>query len=133
MRVAARDMTHAEWQRLDNERIQMRKLFNAFFEGYDILLTPVSVSAAFPIQESPERYLRTIPVNGGVQPEIQQLFWAGYSCLIGLPTTVGRAGFVDHLPVGYQATAGTGRDYTSLAFAEAVEREVIGFSAPPRI
>ena len=131
LRIAARRMSHAEWQVLDNERIKMRNLFDSFFEEYDILLTPVTVSAAFPIQETPERYLRMIPVNDGVQPEYQQLFWAGYSCLIGLPTTVGRAGFVDHLPVGYQATSGTGRDYTSLAFAEAVEREIIGFTPPP--
>lgn len=133
LRVAARGMSHAEWQILDNERIKMRKHFDAFFGEYDILLTPVAASAAFPIQESPERYLRTIPVNNGVQPEFQQLFWAGYSCLIGLPTTVGRAGFVGHLPVGYQATTGTGKDYTSLAFAEAVEREVIGFSQAPSL
>jgi amidase len=131
MRIAGRRMGHGEWQRLDNERIKMRNLFNAFFQNYDILLTPVTVSSAFPSQQKPVRYLRTIPVNDTTQPEYQQLFWAGYSCLIGLPTTVGRAGFVDHLPVGYQATTGTGCDYTSLAFAEAVEREVIGFTPPP--
>ena len=60
-----------------------------------------------------------------------QLYWSGYSGVIGLPSVVGPIGLVRGLPVGYQAIASHGRDFTALAFAEAVERGLGGFIPPP--
>jgi amidase len=59
------------------------------------------------------------------------MFWAGYSCNVYLPSTVGPAGLVRGLPVGYQAITGQYMDYTSIGFAELVEREIMGFTPPP--
>ena len=70
-------------------------------------------------------------MNGESVAEIRQMFWAGYSGVIGLPSTVGPVGQVVGLPVGYQAIAGYGRDRTALAFSEAVAREIGGFVPPP--
>ena len=72
-----------------------------------------------------------IRINGKKYPEMAQLYWSGYSGVIGLPSVVGPIGLVRGLPVGYQAIASHGRDFTALAFAEAVERELGGFIPPP--
>ena len=60
-----------------------------------------------------------------------QTFWSGYSGVAGLPSVVGPIGQIDGLPVGYQGIAGHGRDFSALAFAEAVEREIAGYTPPP--
>ena len=67
----------------------MRLKFNAFFKDYDILLCPVAASAAFPHDHEHEgkRWRRRITVNNKRVPPTDQLFWAGYSGLVYLPST----------------------------------------------
>ncbi len=101
-------MTHRHWLQLNNERHQMRLKFNAFFKDYDILLCPVAASAAFPHDHEHEgkRWRRRITVNNKRVPPTDQLFWAGYSGLVYLPSTVGPSGITPSgLPTGYQAIA----------------------------
>jgi amidase len=130
--VAGVTMGHREWLKLDNERHAMRLAFNAFFRDYDILLCPVAASAAFPHDQEGERWRRKITINNKRVPTTDQLFWAGYSGVVYLPSTVGPIGLTgSKLPVGYQAIAAQGQDKTSLAFARAVERELGGFEPPP--
>lgn len=124
-------MSHSEWQVTHNERRKTRKVFDDFFENYDILLCPVTASSAFPADKLTNKFTRFIPVNGEPFPEATQLFWAGYSGVVGLPSSVGPMGLVNGLPMGYQAIAGYGRDRTALAFTEAVSRELGGFIEPP--
>jgi len=127
-------MRHRNWLRLNNERHQTRLKFNAFFKDYDVLLCPVAASAAFPHDHEHEgkRWRRRITVNNKRVPATDQLFWAGYSGMVYLPSTVGPAGLTTSgLPVGYQAIAAQGRDKTSIAFAKMVERELGGFVPPP--
>jgi amidase len=127
-------MRHRNWLTLNNERHQMRLTFNAFFNDHDILLCPVAASAAFPHNHEHEgkRWRRRITVNNKLAAASDQLFWAGYSGVVLLPSTVGPAGIVPSgLPVGYQAIAAQGQDKTSIAFARLVEREFGGFTPPP--
>ncbi|MCB1739676.1 MAG: amidase [Gammaproteobacteria bacterium] len=125
-------MSHRDWLALNNERHGLRRAFQAFFEDWDILLCPAAASAAWPHDQSGERWQRTIEVNGHPVPTTDQLFWAGYSGVVYLPSTVGPAGMTAQgLPVGYQAIAGTGRDRTAIAFSRYVEREIGGFVPPP--
>ena len=127
-------VAHRNWLRLNNERHQMRLKFNAFFKDYDILLCPVAASAAFPHDHEHEgqRWLRRITVNNKRVPPTDQLFWAGYSGVVLLPSTVGPAGLTaSGLPVGYQAIAAQGKDKTSIAFARMVEKEIGGGFVPP--
>jgi len=127
-------MTHRRWLQLNNERHQMRLEFNAFFKDYDVLLCPVAASAAFPHDHEHEgkRWRRRITVNNKRVSPTDQLFWAGYSGLVCLPSTVGPAGITPSgLPTGYQAIAAQGKDKTSIAFAKLVERAVGGFEPPP--
>lgn len=130
-RIRGRSFTHREWFVADNERRHSRLKFDEFFTDWDILIVPVCSSAAFPHNQEGARFERKLEVNGKEQPEMQQLFWSGYSGVVGLPSTVGPIGFVEDLPVGYQAIAGYGRDHTGLAFSRAVEREIGGFVPPP--
>jgi len=130
--VAGVTMGHREWLKLNNERHQMRLAFNAFFEDYDVLICPVAASAAQPHDQEGERWRRKITINNKRVPTTDQLFWAGYSGLVYLPSTVGPIGLTGSgLPVGYQAIAAQGKDRTSLAFARLVERELGGFVPPP--
>ena len=124
-------ITHREQLNLDNERHINRLAFDEYFSKVDILITPVASSAAFNHNQVGPRYSRFLKINGENQPENTQLFWSGYSGVVGLPSVVGPVGTVNHLPVGYQAIAGYGRDYTALAFATAVEKEIGGFNVPP--
>lgn len=131
VRVGGSNISHREWLKLDNQRRSARMTFDAFFQDVDILITPVCCSTAFAHDHAPHRYLRKIPVNGALQTEALQMFWAGYSGMVGLPSVVGPAGFAHGLPAGYQGIAGHGRDRTALAFAQAVEHEIRGFTPPP--
>jgi amidase len=130
--VAGVTMGHREWLKLDNERHQMRLAFNDFFKDYDVLLCPVAASAARPHDQEGERWRRRITVNNKRVPTTDQLFWAGYSGVVCLPSTVGPLGLAGSgLPVGYQAVAAQGQDKTSIAFARLVERDLGGFAPPP--
>ena len=130
--VAGVTVGHREWLKLNNERHRMRLAFNAFFEDYDVLICPVAASAAQPHDQEGERWRRTITINNKRVPTTDQLFWAGYSGLVYLPSTIGPIGLTGSgLPVGYQAIAAQGKDRTSLAFARLVERELGGFVPPP--
>lgn len=132
-RMAGLGISHREWLDLDNQRRMARLAFDAFFEDVDLILSPVCSGAAFPKDETGKRSFRRIEVNGAQQLENRQLFWSGYSGVVGLPSVVGPMDQVGGLPVGYQAIAGHGRDYTALAFARAVEREIVGFTPPPLV
>ncbi|MCP3972270.1 MAG: amidase [Rhodobacteraceae bacterium] len=130
-RVGGKSISHRRWLELDNARLQALARFEAFFADWDILLTPVCCSAAFAHDQDKPRFWRSIPVNGAQQSEPLNLFWAGYSGVVGLPSCVGPMTIAKGLPLGYQAIAGTGRDRTALAFARAAEAELTGFTAPP--
>jgi len=127
----ANTLSHRDWLRLNNERHAMRFKFAEFFLDWDILLCPAAASAAFPHDQAGERHDRTVSVNSQEAPTTDQLFWAGFSGVVYLPSTVGPAGLqADGLPVGYQAIAGHLRDKTAIRFAQCVEHEIGGFIAP---
>ncbi|MEM7748464.1 MAG: amidase [Pseudomonadota bacterium] len=128
----ANTIQHRDWLRLNNERHAMRFAFEEFFQDWDILLCPAAASAAWPHDQEGERHNRTIPVNGKQVPTTDQLFWAGFSGVVYLPSTVGPAGIIEPgLPVGYQAIAGHCRDKTATKFSELVARDIVDFTPPP--
>jgi amidase len=125
-------LPHRDWIALNNERHKLRFAFNDFFKDWDVLLCPAAASAAWPHDHTGERWQRMVAVNGKRVRTTDQLFWAGYSGVVYLPSTVGPAGLTrSRLPVGYQAIAGHGRDKTAIAFSRFVEREIGGFVPPP--
>lgn len=133
MRAAGTALSHREWMRLDNARRTARLAFDDFFGEIDLIIGPAASGPAFPKDEEGFRPFRRIEINGKKQLETLELFWAGYSGVVGLPSVVGPMAQIGGLPVGYQAIAGHGRDHTALAFARAVEREIGGFVPPPLV
>jgi Asp-tRNA(Asn)/Glu-tRNA(Gln) amidotransferase A subunit family amidase len=69
----------------------MRLAWDDFFKDYDLLLCPVAVTAAFPHDHKDPRHERTIVVNNKQVPVVDQIFWAGYSCVTYLPASARRS------------------------------------------
>lgn len=125
-------MTHRQWLLLDEERLQQRYAWNAFFGDYDLLLCPTAASTAFVHDHRGERVDRTIEINGHQQSALDQLFWAGYTCGVYLPATVVPVGLAaDGLPCGIQIVGNYLHDATTIAYAALVEETLGGFVAPP--
>jgi amidase len=125
-------MSHREWLGYNEMRHQMRLKWAAFFEDYDLLLCPAASTTALPHDHEGERWQRTIPVNGNQAPTTDQLFWAGYSGVAYLPSTVAPLGLAsDGLPTGIQIVGPQFGDRTCIAFAHLLEREFQAFTPPP--
>jgi amidase len=125
-------MSHRTWLYANERRHQMRLLWDQFFEDWDVLICPAAASAAFPHDQAGDRHERTIEVNGKKVPTTDQLFWAGYSGAFYLPSTVAPLGLTPQgLPSGVQIIARQYGDYTSLRFAELLEKEYASFVPPP--
>lgn len=125
-------LSHRDWLKYNERRHQMRLLWEAFFEDWDVLICPAAASAAFPHDHAGERHERKITVNGKRVPTTDQLFWAGYSGCFYLPSTVAPMGLTpDGLPAGVQIVARQYGDYTAIRFAELLEKEYAGFIPPP--
>lgn len=123
---------HRDWLKANEERNRMRLQWAAFFEDYDLMLCPVAASAAFPHDHEGERPDRTVPINGGRESVLDQLFWAGISGAFLLPGTVAPAGLTrSGLPCGLQIISSHGGDRTGIEFARLMERELGGFVPPP--
>ncbi|MSP82974.1 MAG: amidase [Alphaproteobacteria bacterium] len=128
----ANTMFHREWIGLNERRHQMRLAWAEFFKDWDVLLCPAAASAAFPHDQAGERYQRTVAVNGRQVPTTDQLFWAGYTCLTYLPSTVAPNGLTPGgLPVGVQIVGPQYGDLRCIAFARLLEREWAAFQRPP--
>jgi amidase len=123
---------HRDWLAANEARHRMRRKWAEFFEEWDLLLCPVTASAAFPHDHEGERHQRTIEVNGRRVPTTDQLFWAGLTCMVYLPATVAPVGLTPGgLPVGVQIAGPQYGDRTCIAFARLLEREYQGFVPPP--
>ena len=125
-------MAHRDWLAFNNRRHQMRLAWAEFFREWDVLLCPAAASAAFPHDQKGERHERTITVNGKQVPTTDQLFWAGFSGVVYLPSTVAPAGFTpEGLPVGVQIVGPQYGDLTCITLARMLEQEYQGFVPPP--
>ncbi|HTO45691.1 MAG TPA: amidase [Burkholderiales bacterium] len=130
--VKGNTMYHRDWLQWNEARQQMRLKWAEFFQDYDLLLCPAAASAAFPHNHHGERWERMVTVNGRPQPSTTQMFWAGYSGMANLPSTVAPAGFTAAgLPVGVQIVGPQYADLTCIRLAQLLEREYQGFVAPP--
>jgi amidase len=125
-------LSHRDWLALNERRHRLRLAWDAFFSDYDVLLCPVTASAAFPHDHDPSMAKRTLVVNNKQVPFSDQLFWAGYSGVTFLPATAAPIGLTaDGLPVGVQIVGPQYGDYTTIAFAKLLEQEYRSFVPPP--
>lgn len=130
--VKGSTLSHRDWLGYNEARQHMRLRWSEFFEEYDLLLCPAAATAAFPHNQQGERWERMVMVNGKPQPSTTQMFWAGYSGMVNLPSTVAPAGLTSEgLPVGVQIIGPQYGDLTCVRFAQLLEREFHGFVPPP--
>ncbi|MVW78028.1 amidase [Bordetella sp. 02P26C-1] len=126
-------LDHRAWLQLAQARRRFARAWDDYFQWYDVLLCPAAATPAFELNQAGEPWQRMLSVNGRPQPMTTQLFWAGFSGLCGLPSTVAPAGLsTEGLPVGVQIIAGHGEDLTSLRVAQWLED--LGYCyRPPRM
>jgi amidase len=125
-------LEHRLWLRANEERARMRALWAEFFKSYDVLISPVGATAAVPHDHSGNMGERSIAVNGSGLNVADQLFWAGYSCNFGLPSTAAPLGHTKTgLPFGMQIIGAPYADYTTIAVAGLLEKAWLGFVPPP--
>jgi amidase len=96
-------LLHRAWGNANEARTKLRYTWHEFFERFDVLLTPVAATAAFPHNHNPNRDERTVSVNGKAVPYAEQLFFAGLASLSYLPATAAPIGLTgEGLPVALQ-------------------------------
>ena len=125
-------LDHLDWQVLHLKRGQIREGWQQFFEEWDVLITPVTSTPAFPHDHTPPM-TRTVKVNGSPRSYWEHVFWAGLATLPYLPATVFPTGLSNAgLPIGLQAIGAAFGDYTTIEFARLVAQEIGGFTPPAR-
>ena len=124
-------LLHRAWGAANERRTKLRYAWQEFFKRFDVLLTPVAATAAFPHDRNPDRDKRTVSVNGKPAPYADQLFFAGLASLSYLPATAAPIGLTgEGLPVGLQIIGPEGEDLTTIEFARLLAAEIGGFAAP---
>jgi amidase len=125
-------LLHRAWSDANEARTKLRYAWHEFFKRFDVLLTPVAATAAFPHDRNPNRDERTVSVNGRRVPYAEQLFFAGLASLSYLPATAAPIGLTEEgLPVGLQIIGPEGEDRTTIEFARLLAAEIGGFQPPP--
>jgi amidase len=125
-------LSHREWLALNEARHRLRWRWAEFFRAWDVLLCPAAASAATPHDHAGERWERAVIVNGRPVPTTDQLFWAGYSGVAYLPSTVAPCGFTPAgLPVGVQIVGPQYADRVCIDVARRLERDFQPFVPPP--
>jgi amidase len=125
-------LSHRAWDNANEARTKLRYAWHEFFKRFDVLLTPVAATAAFPHDHNPNRDERTVSVNGKSVPYAEQLFFAGLASLSYLPATAAPIGLTgEGLPVGLQIVGPEGEDPTTIEFARLLAAEIGGFVPPP--
>lgn len=124
-------LSHRDWLRANIERRRLQDRWQAFFDGYDVLLCPPLATAA-PAHMAEEAALRTLTIDGTAVPYGRQLFWAGYSGAVYLPSTVAPIALTaGGLPIGVQIVGPAYHDLRTIRFAQLLEAQYRAFVAPP--
>jgi len=126
-------LMHRAWGSANEARTKLRYTWHEFFTRFDVLLTPVAATAAFPHDHNPNRDERVVDVNGKSVPYAEQLFFAGLASLSYLPATAAPIGLTaGGLPAGLQIIGPEGEDPTTIEFARLLAAELGGFVPPPQ-
>ncbi len=113
-----------DWAYINETREKMRAQAEQLFGEFDVLLTPITPTAAIRHDHSDPVFKRRIEVNGQQRAYMDQFCWIAFATLLGLPATsipVGRtpAG----LPFNIQVIGAPGKDLTTIRFAQLLEEQ----------
>ncbi|RAR62601.1 amidase [Paraburkholderia unamae] len=134
--LRAPSISHRDWLAANERRFVLRSQWAALFQAFDVVVTPVAPTPAFPHDHSEpkdERAFAATFADGVRTLRFSDFFyWAGLPVLPGLPATSFPLGLDgDGLPVGAQAIGPWLEDRTPIAFARLLEDAYGGFEAPP--
>ena len=120
-----------EWTANNELRTHLRWQWHDFFSRFDVLITPIMSTSAFPHDHRPFSD-RTLTVNGKQEPYFNQVFWAGLASGANLPATVIPTGLDDQgLPIGVQLIGPEYGDLVTIGIAEFLEQQGFAFRPPP--
>lgn len=125
-------MSHRHWLSANEARNHMRARWAEFFTDHDVLLCPITPTAAFPHDHGPNQTGRQIEVNGKPFPYMEQIFWAGIIGMAYLPSTAAPIGRTPAgLPVGVQIVGPYYGDLTTIRVAGLLREVSEGFVPLP--
>jgi amidase len=125
-------LLHREWLPLSERRHVIRRVWQAFFDDFDVLLCPPFGTPALAHDTTTLQRNRRVTVEGQTIPYNDLSFWPGIIGAYHLPATVAPLGITANgLPVGVQIVGPAHGDLTTLAFAQLLEQEWRGFVPPP--
>jgi amidase len=117
---------------LNERRHVIRRIWQAFFDDFDVLLCPAFGTPALPHDTTTVQRDRRVLVHGQTIPYNNLGFWAGVSGAYYLPATVAPLGLTaEQLPIGVQIVGASHQDRQTLACARILEREWRAFVPPP--
>jgi amidase len=120
-----------DWLILNETRAQYRARWAEFFKNYDVLLCPITPTAAIPHDHSEPMSARTVQVNGQSHPYLNIAAWAGVIGMAYLPVTMAPIGLTSQrLPVGIQIVGPYLEDRTTIDFAGRLSDVIGGFTVP---
>ena len=124
--------SHADWVKRSEERHRLTESFSKLFDQYDVVLTPVAMTAAFRHLQDVPIQVRKLDVNGGQRNYSDMFMWIAPATLMGLPATSAPVGqTAAGLPVGIQILGRRYDDRTTIEFARLLEQAGMDFRAPP--
>jgi amidase len=126
--------SHRAWLFRDAARREIAHRWVGFFKEFDVLLLPVTPTAA-PAHHNKDhdRFGRTIDVDGVTRSYWDQTKWSAVANIAGapattMPITTNAAG----LPIGIQAMGPAGGDRTTIEFAALLTETLGGYRIPPQ-
>jgi amidase len=120
------------WEGHVEKQKKQQAQWAAFFERFDVLLAPVSPTAAFEHKHNLPIRSRRLMINGRSKHYFKNLTWMVMAIVSGLPATVAPVGLTESgLPVGVQIIGDRFEDRTTIDFARGLSEIVGGFEAPP--
>jgi amidase len=126
--------SHRAWLFRDAARREIAQRWVAFFKEFDVLLLPVTSTAApGHHNKDHDRFARTINVDGVERSYWDQTKWSALANIAGapattMPITTNSAG----LPIGIQAMGPPGGDRTTVEFASLLTDVLGGYRVPPQ-
>lgn len=121
----------AEYMRLHDRREQYRARWRAFFQDWDVLLSPIVIVPA-PEHTTVPPDARVVDIDGQTVSFRIQMAYSGLSIMSGVPATAFPIGMSkDGLPISIQAIGAYLEDRTPIRFAGLVGAEIGGYQRPP--
>jgi amidase len=120
-----------DWGANNEQRQHLRWSWHEFFKEYDVLVTPIMPTSAFP-HDHRDFGERTIMIDNTERPYFDQVFWAGLTGVSYLPSTVIPTSLdADGLPIGLQIVGPEFSDLITIGVARALEEMGFEFVPPP--